>query len=433
MRRAMSKKKHDVMEKERQNFIHGALKEDGSVECVGAIKNGVSEKIANEIFDEMASFAAYAFNKSHAAAYALVAYQTAYLKYYYKSEYMAALMSSVLSNSGKINEYIANCKSTQIKVLPPNVNTSENGFTVVGKDINFGLLAIKRLGKGAISSIVQERTINGKYKDLPDFCERIHGKDVNKAAIEALIKSGAFDDFPHNRHEMMMSFEQIIDDIERTRKKNIKGQINLFDNSDQDIQAYTVPTMPEYDIEQLLSMEKETVGLYVSGHPLDQVGPLVSTIKLAYASKINSDDEITMYNDGTRVYILGIVQSKKIMTTKKNDLMAFVQLEDKTAVIEIVVFPKIYEKYSRHLNEGTILVVEGRVSNREDEPSKILCERIFTLEEVKKKKNNQNKKGLFIKLKNPDDENIEKVMTLLNQYKGENDVYFYFTQTSAYL
>ncbi len=439
VRRAMSKKKHDVMEKERQNFIHGKINEDGSIECVGAIKNGVSEDIANDIFDEMSSFAAYAFNKSHAAAYALIAYQTAYLKYHYKSEYMAALLTSILSNSDKVNEYITNCKASGIKVLPPNINTSQAGFTVVGKDINFGLLALKRLGRGAINSIVNEREHDGEFSDLYDFCKRIHGKDVNKAAVESLIKSGAFDVFPHNRREMMISFERIIDEIDNDTKKNVKGQINLFSMTDNPSVGFSIPPTDEFSIDDLLSMEKDTVGLYISGHPLDQVGNLGAVIKLSYANKIIGDEDNLGLPDGSSVKILGILQSKKVMSTKSNTLMAFVQFEDKTSLIEIVVFPKQYDEYSQILTEGSILLIEGRVSAKEEESAKIICQRIYTVKEIQdmqaailKKKEKAKKRGLFLKFKCENDENIDKAKNMLKTNKGEHKVFFYFEDSKKY-
>ena len=272
VRRAMAKKKADVMAKERQNFIYGKKNEDGTVECVGAVNNGVSEEAATEIFNEMSSFASYAFNKSHAAAYAYIAYQTAYLKTHYKREYMAALLSSVLSNTDKVNEYINYCKSNHIRVSPPDVNISEAGFTVIGDDINFGLLAIKNLGRGVIQNMIAERELNGRFTSLFDFCERMYGKDLNKRAIESLIRSGALDSFPHNRKEMMRSYEGIVDQIDSNKRRNIEGQISLFSVVEDAPPEYEIPKAEEYAVSELLAMEKETVGLYLSGHPLDQAG-----------------------------------------------------------------------------------------------------------------------------------------------------------------
>ncbi len=441
VRRAMSKKKHDVMEQERKNFIFGKVNDDGSIECVGALKNGVSEDVANSIFDEMSSFAAYAFNKSHAAAYALIAYQTAYLKYHFKSEYMAALLSSILSSSDKVNEYITNCKSNGIKVLPPNINVGRAEFTVAGKDINFGLLALKRLGRGAINSIIAEREHAGNFVDLYDFCKRMYGKDVNKAAVESLIKSGAFDVFPHNRYEMMMSFELIIEEIDSDSRKNVKGQINLFSMSDKPSVGYMIKPAAEYAIEDLLAMEKETVGLYISGHPLDQVGDLSAALTLSYANKIIGDEDNPGYPAGRTVFLLGIVQTKKVMSTKKNELMAFVQLEDKSSLIEIVVFPKVYEEYSSLLDDGNIILIEGRVSVREEEDAKILCQRIYSIkeaqdlnEQARKLKENKNipKKGLFLRFKSAEDKNIEKAKLLLKDSMGEYKVVFFFEDNKKY-
>lgn len=443
VRRAMAKKKASVMEQERHNFIYGKQNDDGSVECVGAIANGVSEQVATEIFDQMSSFASYAFNKSHAAAYAHVAYQTAYLKVHYKSAYMAALMSSVLSNADKINEYINYCKANGIRVYPPDINRSMVGFTAMGKDISFGLLAIKNLGKGVIQNIIAEREANGDFVSLTDFCQRMHGKDVNRRAVESLIKSGAFDSFPHNRYEMINSYEKIMDQIDDQNHRNLEGQIDLFSLApDTPKPSDLMVHGREYPLEELLSMEKEIVGLYVSGHPLDQFSAYCNNASITPIYQIAGAEEEMEKLDGQRVKVLGMIQHRKILNTKNNSVMAFVQLEDKTASLEVIVFPNIYESNASMFQVGRAVVIGGKISVKEDETPKILCEQIIDAkqfvqklparEEIEKKETRSKNGGLYLKFRNFEDPTIEPVKALLRQYPGEEKVFFYFSEQNAY-
>lgn len=440
VRRAMSKKKHAVMEQERQNFIYGKTNEDGSVECVGAVQNGVPEKVANIIYDEMSSFASYAFNKSHAAAYAVVAYQTAYLKYHYLSAYMAALMSSVFSRSDKVNEYMTYCKGKGVRVLPPNINTSEVGFTVVGKNVNFGLLGIKTLGQGVLENMLQERALNGKFLSLQDFCERMYGKDVSKRVVENLIKAGAFDDFPNNRFEMLSAYERIIDGVDDTRRRNIAGQMDFFSSASQEKPLYDIPKAEEFPISELLAMEKETVGFYVSGHPLEQVNDLYQSMKLDDLSQfVHAEEEEAARYDNRRVRVLGIVQAKKAMATKAGGMMAFVQFEDRTASAEVVVFTKVYEENRALFEEGNILLIGGRVSVREDEPAKIICESVCDYHSIQTagpsapKSTAQERKGLFLKLQSPEDPRIAEAKGIFAEHPGSFPVYFYFLTEKKYV
>ncbi|MGI5959125.1 MAG: DNA polymerase III subunit alpha [Massiliimalia sp.] len=444
VRRAMAKKKAQIMEQERHNFIYGKTNEDGTVECVGAIANGVEESVAIEIFDEMSSFASYAFNKSHAAAYAYVAYQTAYLKYHYKSAYMAALMTSVLGNSDKVNEYITYCKNHQIRIMPPNVNVSSLGFTVAsnGRDIHFGLLAIKNLGKGMIQNIVAERERGGAFEDLPDFCQRMYGKDLNKRAIESLIKAGAFDVFPHNRFEMINSYESILEQIDEDSRRNIKGQIDLFSMVDSEKTGFVIPSAQEYSPSELMNMEKETVGLYLSGHPLDQVSGLPSTLQLDQIGDYSRlEEEELLRVDGKRVKFLGIVQHRKAMNTKNSGTMAFVQFEDKTGLLEVIVFPKVYEPNLRLFEEGTILLISGRISVKEEEPVKVICETVCDLKTLTAKQQSSQasapqrtkRGGLYLKFESRWDDNIPKVKQLLGEHPGQEPVYFYFSREKSYV
>lgn len=389
VRRAMAKKKHDVMEQERANFIHGKRNEDGSVECVGAVANGVDESTANAIFEEMSSFASYAFNKSHAAAYALVAYQTAYLKCHYVREYMAALLTSVLGNTGKVIEYSAACASCGIQVLPPSVNTSQMGFAVTGGNIRFGLLAVKNLGRNLIQGIIDEREKNGPFRDLPDFIERMYARDLNRRALESLIKSGAFDCFPHNRMEMIRSYERIVDQVDADIRRNIAGQMDLFGNGTVEKTSAAVPKMEDYPLRERLAMEKEVTGLFLSGHPLDDV-PVPVNLPIARISDIlalgeteeGMDAPAGLYRDGDLVNVLGCVQAKKAMTTKNKSSMAFLTLEDKSGSIELVVFSNLYEPNARWLVKDAILLVTARISAREDEAPKLICESVRNAEHL---------------------------------------------------
>lgn len=444
VRRAMAKKKAQIMEQERHNFIYGKTNPDGSVDCVGAIANGVSEEVATQIFDLMSSFASYAFSKSHAAPYAYVAYQTAYLKYHYKSAYMAALMSSVLGNTDKVNEYINYCKSNRIRVLPPDVNVSQLGFTVSqnGRDINFGLLAIKNLGKGMIQNIIAERERGGPFSDLPDFCERMYGKDINKRAIESLIKAGAFDKFPHNRFEMMNAYEGILDQIDEDSRRNIKGQIDLFSMVSQEKKGFVIPDAPEYSIGELLNMEKETVGLYISGHPLDQISNLPDGLKLDQIGDYTRlEEEELAAADGKRVKFLGIVQYKKAMNTKNNASMAFVQLEDKSGMLEVIVFPKVYEGNQQLFQEGNILLVSGRISVKEEEPAKMICEtacdwKSITVQQSRSASAGPKRTkhgGLYLKFSGRNDPLIAQAKRLLVQHPGTEQVFFYFADQKSYV
>lgn len=456
VRRAMSKKKHDVMEKERQSFIYGAKRDDGSIECAGAVANGVPVQIANDIFDEMSSFASYAFNKSHAAAYALVAYQTAYLKKHYPREYMAALLTSVLDVTDKVIDYIAEAKKLGIEVLPPDVNESGAGFEVVGERIRFGLLAVKNLGRSFISALIKERQ-SEPFKDLLDFFERMHGKDLNRRAVESMIKSGAFDGFGHNRSEMLGGFSKLLDDIETRNRQNVTGQIDLFGGSSGNAGGgYILPQIMEFPLLQMLSGEKETTGLYISGHPLSEHDALIEKLKPVSIANIH----VSKIMDGAGVTIIGIVSGKKLKTTKNNDMMAFIEIEDKTATIEIIVFPKSFTMYSNLLNVGSAIVVRGKVKAAEDENAQLICEEILTPNEAIKAQESKNQKmrppevkpkttiaeapppsekkagsrpGLYLKFPYRDCEDVQKATNVIMIFNGETPVYFYYADIAKYV
>ena len=374
VRRAMGKKKLDVMAEERKNFIYGVTDENGGVLIPGAIRNGVDEKSANKIFDEMAEFAKYAFNKAHAACYAVVAYRTAYLKTYYKSEFFAALLNSFITSLNKISVYINECKKLGIKIVRPDVNKSFSKFIVDGEDIVFGLAAIKNVGSAAIDSLVYERETNGKYKDFIDFCKRINGTEINKKCIESMIKAGAFDSLGTNRATLLASFEGILDMINSDSKRGLSGQVNMFDmggseNLDND-EVYSMLKLPEMDKKDLLSQEKDVLGLYVSGHPLDSFADEISKYSNIKSIDLDFDEETgpaSYLVDGQLVKFIGIVNHVKVKITKNNDIMAFVSFEDLYGEITVIVFPKTYVQYKAVLFDDNIVKVEGRLNIKEDE------------------------------------------------------------------
>ena len=357
VRRAMSKKKHKVMEQERKNFIYGLVNEDGTVECEGAIKRGVDEKIANELFDEMSSFASYAFNKSHAAAYAYVAYQTAWLKCHYPCEFMAALLTSVLDSAGKVSGYIAECSRIHISVLPPHVNESLEGFTVADGCIRFGLLAIKNLGRGFIKGILEERETGGPFTSFYSFCKRIYGgKDVNRRALESLVKCGALDGLDANRRQMLQSLPVVMETLEADKRRNIDGQLGFFDMSATfgEDTGPALPAVDEFPAVEKLRMEKESTGLYLSGHPMMEYTDAAKKVKAARISDLleAAQEYSTRYIDNSQVTLLGIVSSIKKKITKSDATMAFLSVEDMYGAIEVIVFPRISRKMQSSCKKG---------------------------------------------------------------------------------
>lgn len=383
VRRAMSKKKAAVMAKERQNFVYGNPEE----QVPGCIANGISEQTANKIYDDMTDFAKYAFNKSHAAAYALVAYQTAYLKYYYPVEFMAALMTSVIDNPSKVAEYILTCRQMGIGILPPDINVGEYGFTVDGKNIRYGLSAIKSIGRPVIDAIVEERNLGGPYRSLKDFVERLTGKETNKRTIENFIKSGAFDSLGGTRKQFMLVYADIMDRVIQEKKSSMTGQMTLFDLlDDEGKKEYEVqlPNVGEYDKEQLLAFEKEVLGIYVSGHPLEKYEQLwrrgISNVTSDFA--LDEETGRSKVTDGSKAVIGGMITGKTVKYTKTNKTMAFLTIEDLVGTVEVVVFPKDYEKNQQYLNEDERVFVRGRVNSEDDKPSKLICEKIWKFAEV---------------------------------------------------
>ncbi|MCD8037221.1 MAG: DNA polymerase III subunit alpha [Clostridiales bacterium] len=382
VRRAMSKKKAKVMAEERKNFVYGI---EGEVP--GCLANGIPERTAEKIFDEMTDFAKYAFNKSHAACYAVVAYQTAWLKCYYPVEFMAALMTSIMDNTDKLAGYIDNCKRMGIELLPPDINEGYGGFSVSGNKIRFGLSAIKAVGRPAIKAVIAEREKNGKYKGLTDFCSRVVGKDINKRMVENLIYSGAFDSFGGTRWQYIGAYKSIMDGVSQSKKNNIEGQLNLFDMSmGEDDAAETVDTFPyveEYPEKERLAFEKSVLGVFISGHPLKQYIDVLEqkvTVHCSDFLESNIEEGLSDIFDGQNIKIGGFISDKSVKFTKNNTQMAFIRLEDMTGSVEVIVFPKTYDKFSKYLFEDKVIIVEGRAAISEGETPRVIAENIIPFE-----------------------------------------------------
>ena len=385
VRRAMSKKKASVMEKERQNFVYGN-EEEG---VPGCIHRGISEKTANKIYDDMIDFAKYAFNKSHAAAYAVVSYQTAFLKYYYPVEYMAALMTSVIHNPSKVAEYILSSRKMQIEILPPDINFGESEFSADHGAIRYGLSAIKSLGAPMIRAIVEERNENGKYQSLRDFIEGMSGRELNKRAIENLIKAGALDQVAGNRRQKLMVYAEIVDAVNQEKKNAMTGQMSLFDLiSDEEKEAYEIqmPKVEEYSKEELLSFEKEVLGVYISGHPLEEYEERWRKNITARTVDFQIDEELgtSKAGDGEIAVIGGIITNKTVKYTRNNKVMAFLTIEDLVGTVEVVVFPNDYEKNVQKMEEDSKVFIRGKVQGDADKASKLICEKIYSFDDVPK-------------------------------------------------
>ena len=383
VRRAMSKKKASVMEKERKNFVYGN-EEEG---VPGCLANGVSEQVANRIFDEMTDFANYAFNKSHAAAYAVVSIQTAYLKYYHPVEFMAALMTSVIDHPEKCTEYIQHCREMNIRILPPSVNNGDGPFTTEEGAIRYGMYAIKSIGRGVIDMIVSERRKNGPYGSIRDFIERTYGKDMNKRAVENLIRAGAMDEIPGTRKQLLQVYSRVIDSVAAEMKESMTGQMNLFDFMDPEMKkAYEIslPPVGEFSREELLAFEKEVLGVYLSGHPLEEYQEIIKTRCTAFSSDFVPDEETgeAKAENGKWVTVGGIIADKTLKYTKNNQTMAFVTVEDLMGSVEVLVFPKPFEKYRDKLEVDRKVLIEGRVSAEDERASKLIADKVTLFTEV---------------------------------------------------
>ena len=417
LRRAMSKKKADVMAKERKVFVYG----DEPENIKGCVNNGISESIANKIYDEMTDFAQYAFNKSHAAAYAVVTYQTAYLKYYYTAEFMAAMLSSVMDMTDKVAEYVYSCRSMGIKILPPDINEGESGFSAKGDSIRYGLTAIKNVGKAVIDNIVAEREARGIYKDLEDFISRTAPLGVNKRAIENFIKAGAFDSFGATRKQMMMVYVQIVDSVNQDKKDTMQGQMSLFDIADEDQKKnykMQMPNVGEYDNDQKLEFEKEVIGIYASGHPLSDMEEkwkrVITNMSLDFA--VPEEGESYKIKDKSRVTVGGIITTVTRKFTKRGEQMAFLTLEDLVGTVEIVVFPREFDKYREILMEGRKIFITGEADIQENAPGKVKASEIKEFVQVPSE--------LWIAFKDKEAyiAGEQKLISLLSENKGNDRV-----------
>jgi len=420
VRRAMSKKKHDVMKRERETFIHGAKDEMGNIIAEGAVARGVPRNIAEEIYDDVALFSSYAFNKSHAAAYTVVAYQTAYLKCHYTREYMAALLSSVLAFGGKVTQYSAECARLGIKILPPDVNESNLDFTVSGKNIRFGMLAIKNLGAGFIKRIIELRS-EKRFDSLYDFCLRMQGRDFNRRALEGLIKSGAMDSFGYNRRQMLQCLDLVINAAEQEYERSAGGQMSLFDDIEQssgsvDI-SHIIPDLPEMPLKEILNFEKESTGLYLSGHPLDAYKGFARAVSAKNTKQV-LEHEI---KDSEKVSLVVLINDVKNKSTKKGDLMAFLTVEDMYDSISVTVFPKLHLKARAILNPGEIVHITGRVSESEDRPAEIICETLEPAKIIEDKASQFSK--LYLRIPTFDEQILGKINLLLDNKGAEVIIY----------
>ena len=425
LRRAMSKKKQAVMEKERKNFVYG--NEEEGVD--GCIKRGIDEATANKIYDEMIDFAKYAFNKSHAAAYGVVSYQTAYLKYYYPVEFMASLLTSVIDNSSKVIEYVQTCKGMGIDILPPDINQSERNFTAQGGAIRYGLSALKSIGKAMVDQIVSERNARGPFQNLQEFLERISECDLSKRIVESLIKAGALDCLEGNRRQKMMIYTSIMDNISQSKKKMMAGQMSLFDIVDDELKSdfeIKFPKVNEFSKQELLAFEKEVIGLYVSGHPLEEYQNMwkKNITRTSLDFQLNDEDE-TAVADNAGEIIGGIISEVTVKVTKQNSVMAFVTIEDLYGTVEVLVFPKLYEKYRQIIAEDNKVFITGRVTSGGEENAKMICETITSFDDKSSE--------LWIRFENKE-EYEEKYPQLLENIKlsnGKDKIVIYLNQEKA--
>ncbi len=434
----MGKKKLDVMAKEREVFINGQVDENGNIVVPGCVRNGIDSESANKIFDEMAEFAKYAFNKSHAACYAVVAYRTAYLKAYYPAEFMAATLNSFLGNLDKIPQYIDECKKLGIEILKPEINKSSTKFTVENGKIRFGLGSIKNVGTVPVDNIVKERTKNGPYKSFTDFCERIADESVNKKCVESLIKAGTFDEFDKTRSTLLASFENIIDMIQSRKKKEMNGQVSMFDlgtesqKEELSEMKYTFEEHQEMPNKELLSLEKEMLGIYISGHPLEKLREqILKSVNITSMDIKEIDEQMTSsmndegmellkqnvkpkYHDGQFIKYAGIITSIKKKYTKNNKIMAFVTVEDLYGTAEMILFENAYIKAGKSLIEENIVLVEGRLSIREDDTTTIIVNDMKDFVEEKQK-------VLMIDITESSEEEKDKLRGALRYFNGDKN------------
>ena len=434
IRRAISKKKMKIIEAERKVFVYG----DPANNIPGCIANGISEAVAQSLYDEIVAFANYAFNKAHAVCYAVVSYQTAYLKCHYPKQYMAALMTSVLDSAAKISGYIAECKELGIPVLPPDINHSEDHFTVDGEAIRFGLGAVKNVGHGLVRAMTARREEGGPFKSLEDFIQRM-GDEINKRAVENFIKCGSMDCFGHHRSELLAVYDRMMDAIASTRKKNLEGQIGLFSLLDDEDQAASIPIpkLPEMGRGELLNLEKETMGIYISGHPMDDYRSLLKNTHVVHIAELM--DEEKGFRDDQIVSVAGIVQSVKMKTTRSNSMMAYVTVEDDTAAMEMLAFSNVLNQYGGYIRENAPVVITGRLSIRDEKEPQIVINRARPMSdyagqdpipEPETPKENRIRQGtLYLRLPTEDQKLYPKIKAILNMFPGDSGAVLFFEDT----
>ena len=431
IRRAMSKKKHKVIDAERVAFVHG----DAARNIPGALARGVSEDVANSIYDEILDFASYAFNKAHAVSYAIVAYCTAYMKCHYPREYMAALLSSILDNSQKVAEYIAECRELGIKLLPPDVNESDADFTVSGENIRFGLVAIKSVGRASIENLVAERRENGPFKSFEDFCRRINGKDLNRRAVENLIRAGAFDSMGYKRRALLDIAGAVLDSISQSLRDNIAGQMGLFGDAELEGNApaaIPIPQVEEFSPMELMAMEKETTGLYLSGHPMDGYREAVRRIGAVPLGAVMADfaaeDGPSRFADNQNITVAGVVAAAKTRTTRSNTLMSYIQLEDDTGSMELMAFQKALDKGGIYVKENAAIIVKGRISARDEKEPQLMVDSIRPISDVDALGASvppPAEKKLWVKLKSQNDPELKRIQLLLTMFPGSQQMILY--------
>ena len=434
IRRAISKKKMKVIEAERKVFVYG----DPEQGIPGAVSNGVSEAAAQSIYDEIVEFANYAFNKAHAVCYAVVSYQTAYLKCHYPHQYMAALMTSVLDSATKISGYIAECKEMGIPVLPPDINHSDDHFTVEGEAIRFGLGAVKNVGRALIRTISAKRAADGPFKSMEDFLQRMGEGELNKRAVENFIKCGALDCFGHHRSELLAVYESMMDSVSASRKKNLDGQMGMFAMLDDDDKAAAIPipTLPELSRADMMTMEKETTGIYISGHPMDDYRGLLKNTHVVPIGVLMGEEN--PYKDDSIVSVAGIVQAIKMKTTRNNSMMAYVTVEDDTASIEMLAFSNVLSQYGGYLRENSAVVITGRLSIRDEKEPQIVINRARPISDFAEEARPEptpepqvQASKLYLQLPAENDPRFAKVKAILNMFPGDNQVVLFFADTRA--
>ena len=431
IRRAISKKKMKIIEAERQVFVYG----DREKNIPGCVANGISEAVAQSLYDEIVAFANYAFNKAHAVCYAVVAYQTAYLKCHYPREYMAALMTSVLDSAAKISGYIAECREMGILTLPPDINQSADVFTVEGKNIRFGLAAVRNIGRGLIRSVVSKRSEGGPFKSLEDFLQRMGEGELNKRAVENLIKCGAMDCFGNHRSELLAVYDSMMDSLAVSRRKNLEGQMGLFGMLEEEEpgSAIPIPKLPEISKVDRMAMEKETTGLYLSGHPMDDYRKYLKNTHVVSIGSLM--DEESRYEDDQIISVAGIVQGVKMKTTRNNSIMAYVTMEDDTASVEMLAFSNVLSQFGGYLKENSAVVVTGRLSMRDDKDPQIVINRVrpisdFAQEEAESAHQRRKLTGtLYLRLPSEEGELLRKIKAILNMFPGSEPVVLYFADT----